>query len=164
MHNLELDTRIDQRWKSLEKIRSKTILMDNQIILDFRVNSSQSLWRITLNTLSVICSVKNVNPRKKPHPNRLTLSNARASHVSKNLFRWKSIKVVVFFKAARNYDCNSEHDRIPRFYKIGKMCLNTSKYYVQHINRKLFTHRIWICEGKGSQSRCMGAILNKPVF
>ena len=82
MHNLELDTRIDQRRKSLEKIRSKTILMDNQIILDFRVNSSHSLWRTTLNTLSVICSVKNVNPRKKPHPNRLTLSNARASHVS----------------------------------------------------------------------------------
>ena len=89
--------------------------MDNQIILDFRVNSLQSLWRLTLTTLSVICSVKNMNPRKKPHQNRLTRSNARASHVLKNLFRQKSIKVVGFFFFDLGRACKSQRSRNPIF-------------------------------------------------
>ena len=90
MHKLKLDPRIDDRWKNLEKIRWKMIIMDNQIIMNFMANSPQSVWRITLNTLLEICSVKNVNQRKKPHPNRLTRTNAGASHLLKKLI-WTKI-------------------------------------------------------------------------
>ena len=60
-------------------------MIEHQILLNFMVNSPRSVWRNTLKTLSEKYSVKNVNPRKKPHPNRLTLSDARASHVLKKL-------------------------------------------------------------------------------
>ena len=86
-------------------MRPRKIVMDHQIFLNFVVNSPQSVLRITLKTLSEKYFVKNVNSRKKPHPNRLTLNNARGSHVLKN-FNWrKFIKVVVFFAAARNCGC-----------------------------------------------------------
>ena len=97
MHNLKLDVCIDQCRKNPGKNRSKTILIDHQIIFNFMVSSSRSVWRYTLATLSEICSVKNVSQSKKPHPNRLTRSNARASHVLKKLNRAKIPKGGSFF-------------------------------------------------------------------
>ena len=90
-------------------MRSGKITIDHQIFMNFVGNSPRSVWRMTLNTLSEKYSVKNVDPRKKPHPNRLTLNNARASHELKKLIRRKFIKVVVLFRrreiaAVRNTD------------------------------------------------------------
>ena len=79
-------------------------MIDHQILLNFGVNSPRSVWGNPLKTLSEKYSVKNVNPRKKPHPNRLTLSNARASHLLKKLIWQKSLKVVAFFP--RRLDMN----------------------------------------------------------
>ena len=86
-------------------MRSRKIMIEHQILLNFMVNSPQSVWRNTLKTLSEKYSVKNVNPRKKPHPNRLTLSNARASHVLKKLIRAKIHQGCGLFEAARNCVC-----------------------------------------------------------
>ena len=79
-------------------MRSRKIMIDHQIFFNFVVNSPRSVWRMTLNTLSEKYSVKNVSQKKKPHPNRLTLSNARASHMLKKFIQRKFIKVVVLFR------------------------------------------------------------------
>ena len=82
-------------------MRSRKIMIEHQILLNFMVNSPRRVWRNTLKTLSEKYSVKNVNPRKKPHPNRLTLSNARASHMLKNLFIENSSRLLSCFGAAK---------------------------------------------------------------
>ena len=98
MHNLKHDTRIDVHCKNRDLNRSKKVSVDLQRITNFVVNSSRSVWRIKLNSLSGICSVKNASQSKKPHPNRWTPTDAIASHVLKNFNQRKFIKVVVLFR------------------------------------------------------------------
>ena len=89
MYNLNHDNRIDLHCKNRELNRSKKVSADLQRITNFVVNSSQSVWRIKLNSLSGISSVKNVSQSKKPHPNRWTPTDAIALHVLKKLNRSK---------------------------------------------------------------------------
>ena len=51
-----------------------------------------------MSTHIVICSVKKLSREKKPHLNRLTLSDAKAAHVLKKFIQAKFIKVVVCFR------------------------------------------------------------------
>ena len=98
MHNLKHDTRIDVHCKNRDLNRSKKVSVDLQRITNFVVNSSRSVWRIKLNSLLGICSVKNASQSKKPHPNRWTPTDAIASHVLKNLIQRKFVLVVALFQ------------------------------------------------------------------
>ena len=144
MHNLKHDTRIDVHCKNRDLNRSKKVSVDLQRITNFVVNSSRSVWRIKLNSLSGTCFVKNMSQSKKTHPNWWTPTDAIASHVLKKLIREKIMKVVAFFKAAWNYDCNkclSEETFFTLHLWMGR---NKTKYAVQHIIRILSSWRIWI--------------------
>ena len=92
-------------------MRSRTIMIDHQIFFNFVVNSPQSVLRNPLKTLLEKYSVKKVSQSKKPHPNRRTLSNARASHVLKDFNQRKFIKVVVLFRRREHSAVMNTHQR-----------------------------------------------------
>ena len=96
--NHKHDIHIDPCCKNFISIRSEQLSAVRQIILNFTDNSSRSVWRITLNSQSATCSVKKLSRGKKPHPNRLTRTDARASRLLKNFIRQKITKVVVLFR------------------------------------------------------------------
>ena len=96
--NNKHDIRIDLCCKNFISIRSEQLSVDPQIILNFTDNSTQSVWRITLNSQSGTCAVKKLSRKKKPHPNWLTRTDARASRLLKNFIRQKITKVVVLFR------------------------------------------------------------------
>ena len=99
--NHKHDIHIDPCCKNFISIRSEQLSAVRQIILNFTDNSSRSVWRITLNSQSGTCSVKKLSRGKKPHPNRLTRTDARAAQLLKKLIQTK-IPRVVFFRAARD--------------------------------------------------------------
>ena len=69
------------------------------------LNSGSTVAGFTMDAHMVICSVKKLSQRKKPHLNRLTLSDAKAAHVLKKLIQAKIHQGGGLFEAAQNCVC-----------------------------------------------------------